>query len=106
MAIVSAKAFTPVRPRHATDEYSTHLRRRAPRQIDPSMFPTGGLGGLGEDLGDPLDTGISLVDDVHHQISDAAFYAKVTAAFAIAAGVCSTVTLWALWPQRGRRRRR
>jgi hypothetical protein len=96
MAIVTAKRSGPVRPKHATDPYSTHLRERAPVQIDPSMYPVGGS------LGDAGDTGIQLVDDVHHQINDAAAAAKVTAAFAIAAGVFSGISLWLLV---GKRRR-
>ncbi len=106
MAIVTARRTGPVRPRHATDPYSEHLRRRAPAQIDPSMFPAGGLEGLEDDgaglgddgagLGDAGDTGIELVDDVHHQINDAAAAAKVTAAFAIAAGIFSGISVWLL----------
>lgn len=95
MAIVTAKPRGANRPRHAADPYSRTLRERAPTQIDPSMFPTGGLGDAG-------DTGISLVDDVHHQIDDAAFYSKIVAGFAVAAGVFSATALYFLWPRRRR----
>jgi hypothetical protein len=93
MAIVTAKPRGATRPRHADDPYSRVLRLRAPTQIDPSMFPAGGLGDAG-------DTGIALVDDVHHQINDAATYAKITAGFAIAAGVFSAISAYILWPRR------
>jgi hypothetical protein len=98
MAIVRAKPRGETRPRHATDNYSQFLRKYSSRQIDPSMFPTGGLGGLG----DAGDTGIALVDDVHHQIDDAAVAAKVTAGFAIAAGVFSALSYNFLWQARRR----
>jgi len=81
------------RPRRATDPYSAHLRTHAGVQIDPSMFPAGGIGDAG-------DTGIDLVDDVHHQITEAALYARITAGFAVAAGVASCCALYLLWPRR------
>lgn len=100
MAMVTIKpgGGGPQRPRRGADYYSTHLRTHPGVQIDPSMFPAGGLG----DLGDPGDTGIDLVDDVHHQIQEAAFYARVTAGFAVAAGITSACALYLLWPRRRR----
>lgn len=95
MAIVRAKPRGETRPRHATSGYSQFLRKYSSKQIDPSMFPTGGLGDAG-------DTGIALVDDVHHQIDDAAVAAKVTAVFAIGAGIFSALSLYLLWPRRQR----
>lgn len=96
MAIIIDVPTGPVRPRSADDFYSTALRKSAPHQIDVYQFPAGGLG----DLGDATSTGIDFVDDVHKQIAEAAFYARVTAGFAIAAGIASTAALYFLWPRR------
>lgn len=59
----------------------------------------GQLGDADEQLG---DTGIALVDDVNAQIHEAAFYAKVTAGFAVAGGIFSALTVYFLWPRRRR----
>lgn len=93
--IVTAKpTLTNVRPHRATDPYTARLRAHMPAQIDPYMFPTGGLAGLGDAAG----TGIDFVDinltQMHAQIDQAATYAKITAGFSIAGGIASLYLLY------------
>lgn len=95
MLVTAKPTLTNVRPKRATDPYTARLRAHMPVQIDPYMFPTGGLAGLDDAA---TGTGIDFVDinltQMHQQIDQAATYAKITAGFSIAGGIASLYLLY------------
>jgi hypothetical protein len=54
------------------------------------------------DLGDEGDTGIPLVDDVHHQITAAADALRLTVGLGVGAVVLSGLAVYFIWPKRNR----
>jgi hypothetical protein len=76
---------------------SAYLRpQRYPDLVDFDDGPAGGQ------LGDAGDTGIPLVDDVHHQITAAADALRLTVGLGIGAVALSGLAVYFIWPKRNR----